>query len=338
LDLKTVFKDSPGTEEMKEAIARWKFPEMPAELTCRFSLGSRSRFYDLSNWYRETLAAAVDFRLCQGIEKNLIVWLYDFIRLNVKRGRIYNLCEVLRTGDADCLGYAKLFATLGRQCGLDAGVVEIVVDNRGRNVPHTGSLARLADGKRQFIDFWYGSTNIRHKRLGLRVKRQGAWNIEDIDFPDIKKAEDTGYLPDDVVDAIMLYIQGNISLNEGKYDRAVGQYSRAIALYPQNARIFYNRAIAYEKLGLGEKAEADYSRALQDTAALMRTLATQPQDVVDLIKLDRKYVPAVDQQIYLLHKGFITGRPVTPAQIAGKLAIPLEDVEVVLDFVVKVLD
>jgi tetratricopeptide (TPR) repeat protein len=300
------FTDSPASDRLQKAVAHWRLPV-------------------------ESLESA------QKDEREVIGWLFTYIRLNVKRGRVYDLGQVLQTGAADCLGYAKLFTTLGRDYGLDAGVVEIIIDNRGRSVPHTCSLVKLADGAKQFVDFWYGSRDIRHKRLGLQVKREGAWTVEDIDLKAIKKAEDISYLPDGLVDGITLYIEGNRSLKKGDYRRAILQYNEAAGLYPQNARTYYNRATAHEKLGQAEMAQADYALALKDKAAQVRTLAVQPDDVVDLIKLDENYIPEKDQEIYLLHRGFITGLRVSSAGIAGLLAIPKEEVDSILRFIRGIL-
>jgi tetratricopeptide (TPR) repeat protein len=267
-----IFKDSPEPEQIAK-VSGWRLPDLPKEPE-------------------------------NSSEKRLIDWLYRFIRLNVKRGRVFNLNEVLKTGKADCLGYAKLFTTLGRAAGLDLGVAEVVTDYRGCNMPHTCSLVKLAGGKNQFVDFWYGSQDIRHKRLGLAIKKQGDWKIEDIDFPKIKKLEEISYLPDDRVDGITFYIEGNRSLKEENYKRAVKEYSEAIRLYPENSRAYYNRAIGYEKLGQLVKAEEDYSRALRDESAQKRTVATLPREVVDLIRLDEEGVSEEEQEIYLRNEGF----------------------------------
>jgi tetratricopeptide (TPR) repeat protein len=253
--------------------------------------------------------------------------------MNVIRGRIFDLDEVLETRQADCLGYAKLFTVLGRYCGLDTGIVEVIIDNRGKTVPHTVALARMVNRRRQFIDLWYGSEDIRHKRLGLRLKRGGKWQMADSDFKDLPEAEDISYLPDHCVDAITLYIEGNRSLKQKDYARAVEQYSQAVRLYPQNARIFYNRAVAYENLGETEKAQADYARALRDESSVIRTLATQPEEVVDLIRLDEEQIPDEIQYAYLLSQGFVTGKKVSAAKIAEKLRLSLAQIEAALALV-----
>ncbi len=310
----TRFEDSPSAEKFWKIINSWPQPALPEKLTASDETLS---FQKTCRRIRRKLSSARSIRSRKLLEKAALDWLYAFIHLNVKRGRIFNIAEVLETRQADCLGYAKLLTTLGRYCGLDLGIVEVVIDNRGRNVPHTATLVRLADGARQFIDFWYGSKDIRHKRLGLRVKRNGRWRIADIDYTDLNNAEDIRYLPDNTVDAITLYIEGNRSLKQGNFAQAVEQYSQSIQLYPQNARTYYNRALAFENLGEKEKAQSDYERALRDRSSKIRTLAIQPDDVVDLIKLDEQHIPDSEQYDYLLEKGFITGKPVTMKNKGG---------------------
>ena len=84
-------------------------------------------------------------------------------------------------------------------------------------------------------------------------------------------------------------------------------YSESIRLYPRNSRVYYNRAVALEKLGKPEDAETDYARALHNDYSIIRTLATQPEDVVDLIRLDDENMAEADQQDYLRRHGFLKG-------------------------------
>jgi tetratricopeptide (TPR) repeat protein len=333
-----MFKDSPEDEQLFETVSGWHLPDVTDDLQRRFLPDHKLEFREISSFFRQRLASAGSQTARKKEEKAIVKWLYSFVRLNVKRGRIFDLCEVLRTRDADCLGYTKLFVTLGRGCGLDTGAVEVVTDTRGLNVPHTASLIRLADGRKQFADLWYGSPDIRHKRLGVQVNRNDGWHTEDIDFSQINKADDVTFLTDQQVDAVTLYIEGNRSLQKENYQLAIEQYSEAARLYPHNNRVYFNRAVACEKLGLRAQAEADYAKALGDTNSLKRTLAAQPVDVVDLILLDQIFIPELDQEIYLLNQGFITGRKVSPEKIAAKLVLSLEEVEAVLSLIRSLLN
>jgi tetratricopeptide (TPR) repeat protein len=325
------FKDSSGPAELISVVDLWRQPPSPAFLKNLTPATGVIKFRDIADSLRLKIKATNNSLSRKRLEKMIIGWLYDFIRLNVKRGRVFDLGEVLKTGQADCLGYAKLFTTLGRHCGLDSGVIEVITDNRGRNVPHTAILVKLPDDTPQFIDFWYGSQDIKHQRLGLRIKHGIAWQIEDIDYQIMKISEAVAYLPDHCVDGITLYIEGNRSLKNGDYRQAIRQYSKSIRLYPQNARTFYNRAVAYENLGQLKKAKTDYARALRDNASLFRTLATQPEDIVDLIGLDEENMPEIDQKAYLLYHGFITGRQVSPAVISKKTGLSIVEVTNILE-------
>lgn len=251
------------------------------------------------------------------LEVMLISWLYDLIRTNVKRGRVFDLRQVLLQSSADCLGYAKLFTLLGRLFGLDAGIIEVVVDNAGRYVPHTACLVKLCNGRQRFVDLWYGSTNIKHNRLGLRVRRGGIWNVEDLELSELDSIE-VCYLPDPYANAITLYIRGNQHLERQGFAAAIECYSQALRLYPNNARFYYNRAVAYESLGEFEKAKADYAQALADDEAIIRVLATEHDEIVSLINLDAKGIGNLAQEMYLLHKGFATGKQGTLPEVARR--------------------
>ena len=320
------FEDAFTNIELEAILSSWHISQPPKELSnavSAFTAGDKETI-------KRRLDKIKSLRYRSQLEVEAISWLYDFIKANIKRGRLFDLREVLQQGNADCLGYARLFTLLGRILGLNAGVVEVVIDNRGRYVPHTAVMVLLSNHRLRFIDLWYGSKNIKHKRLGLQVKQGGVWKIEDIDLPELGKQDEVCYLPDSCVNAITLYIQGNRYLNEQKLDEAIGCYSKGIELYPGNARLFYNRAIAYENLGEHEKAKADYAQALSDDAAIVRVRAREHDEVTSLIDLDTGGIDDRVQSMYLLHKGFITGKKVSIARIAKRFGLSEAEVTATL--------
>jgi len=315
------FDDAPGMEQVEEVINGWQRPELPDGLKHLARNLGKGSIIELARLARESLGRIESNRHRSQLETKVVSWLYDFIRANVKRGRVFDLGEVLQQGNADCLGYAKLFTLLGRLFGLDAGVVEVVIDNSGRYVPHTAVLVRLGNCHWRLVDLWYGSKNIKHKRVGLMAKRGGVWRVEDLELRGLGKLGEICYLPDSYVDAITLYIRGNRCLNRQEFDTAVECYSSALRLYPANARFLYNRAIAYENLGEYEKANADYAQAFHDDAAIIRILATEHDEVVSLLDLDARGIGNQAQAIYLLYKGFTTGKGVPLAAVARKFGL-----------------
>ncbi len=121
--------------------------------------------------------------------------------------------------------------------------------------------------------------------------------------------------------------QGIRQSDKSELDRAVGCYTKSIGLYPQNARFYFNRAIAFENMGNRTAAEADYAVALRDEAGLVRVQARQHDEVVQLMLLDRIGVSLRDQDLHLLRRGFVTGKKVSPERVAARYGLSVQDVQ-----------
>ena len=306
---------------LDSALAGWQIPELPGELG-----GGRQKpeLEAVRTLIRRRLAGDAEGR--SRIQIAVSDWLYDLVRSNIKRGRAFELGEVLSTRRADCLGYARLFSALGDEFGLELGVVEVLIDNAGRYVPHHVNLLILADGTYRFIDAWYGSTNINHRRIGALVNGK----LRDINTAELSEISDLRGLPEACLEAITLYIRGNRCLERNELDKAIEYYSAAIKLYPNNSRAYYNRAIARERKGDMEGARLDYARALRDETSRIRVLATTAE-LEELIRLDEKGISEREQAIYLWHKGYKTGASVGNEEIGHKYGISLEEVEKIID-------
>ncbi len=302
------------------ALAGWYIPGLPYEL--RGSTTQKLDLESLSLLTSEKLAEAHNAEDTSGIQIVISDWLYNLVRSNVKRGRVFDLDDVLATGRADCLGYTKLFSAIGPKFGLSLGIVEVLIDNAGRYVPHHVNLLSLSNGTYHFIDAWYGSSNIRHQRIGALADGVP----RDINEEELCGIQAIRGLPDRCIDAITLYIKGNRFLDRDELDKAIKHYSEAIELYPNNSRAFYNRALARDRKGDTEEAKLDYGQALKDESCLTRVLATI-EELEDLIKLDEKGIGETEQDIYLWRKGFKTGEQVGYEEIGRRYKISPRDVQ-----------
>ena len=321
---------------LSRAMHQWQQPPLPRRFgkTGTEHAQASLTLAELGRLTRSRLFSAKDTHTRAALELCLIDWLYGTIRLNIKRGRLFETEEVLSQREADCLGYAQLFQQLGQRLSLDTGIVEVVIDNAGRLVPNVVNIVRLPDGRIRFIDLWYGSTNVRHRRIGLTVKHAGRWRILDADWGELHHFGNIKGLPPQCVDATVSYMIGNRHLQRGlrlsdnsELHEAIRCYTGAIAQYPQNARLYFNRAVAYENLGNRRAAEADYAIALRDEASLIRVQARQHDEVVRLIALDQIGLSVRDEQMYLLRNGFVTGREVPPERIAARYHTCADDVD-----------
>jgi tetratricopeptide (TPR) repeat protein len=298
----------------------WQIPELPGEI----GGGQALEFEAVKTLVRPWLSADVDKR--SRMQVAVSDWLYDLVRGNIKRGRAFELDEVLATRRADCFGYARLFSALGAEFGLEIGVVEVLIDNAGRYVPHHVALLNLADGRHRFLDAWYGSRDINHRRMGARVNGKPG----DIDADALSGISELRGLPETCLEAIALYIRGNGCLAGNELDKAIEYYSAAIRLYPGNSRAYYNRAIAHERKGEVDAAQADYARALHDESSLIRVLATT-RGLEELISLDEKGIGEREQAIYLRYKGYQTGTGAGYEEIGHEYGVSPEDVKKIID-------
>ena len=294
-------------QEINQALSRWDTPEIPLRSSPNQISEGKARLLD---------------------------WLYNLVSRNVKRSRVFLLRDVLLHQQADCLGYAKLLSCLGRKFALNVGIVEVVIDNAGRYTPHYVNFIKLSSGKRQFMDLWYGSRDIRHRRIGAQVKERGKWRVKDLDWDELREVKVIRGLPQTSVDGITYYILGNRhlekgihNLNEEELDKAIAYYDKAINLYPGYARAYFNKAIAYENKGEHDKARLDYAQALKDESSQIRVLAREHEDIVGLMELDRANIGMREQEIYLLRKGFITGEQVASADVANQYGISTSEVD-----------
>jgi tetratricopeptide (TPR) repeat protein len=328
--------DKISPAKLDEILSQWSLPPIPPRLrpiTKKYQ-DRKLNLKDLGNWVREELTQTQDTVKREKIELATLDWLYEFIRGNVKRGRVFELDQVVNQRIADCLGYVKMFQLLGKEFGLDIGIVEVVIDNAGRYVPHPISILRLAGKRYQFIDPWYGSKDISHQRIGAQVREKGKWLIKDVNRDELEKLTDVKGLPTGCVDAITYYIIGNRHLEQGihysdekELRKAIDTYDKAIKLYPQNARFYFNRAVAYENIGEKEKAAGDYAQALKDEASQIRVLAREYEESTQLIELDQRDISLQKQEIYLLRKGFSTGKENSAEDVASQYGISAEEVE-----------
>jgi tetratricopeptide (TPR) repeat protein len=294
-------------------------------------------FDEIVRSIRQRIDHAEDLPHRASLEMAAADWLYNLVRRNVRRGRVFELQRVLTERRADCLGFARFFDLVGNDLGLDTGVAEVIIDNAGRYVPHFVNVLRLSDGQTRFIDAWYGSNDIMHRRIGLQVNMNGNWIMMDVDHDRLTSFSNIKGIPPRCVSATAVFMIGNRHLEKGllqsddeELDEALKNYDTALTLYPENPRFYFNRAVLFDQKGYADKATRDYSFALASEEALIRVLAREHEEVTNLMALDERGIGLGDQDLYLLNKGFVTGKPVPVEEIARQALLPADRVQEVL--------
>ena len=293
--------------QVRESLKGWKLLPVPP------GLSEPKQFEELASQTRAKLSETKKAESRAELEEKLLDWLYALARYNIKRGRVWELSDVLTQRKADCLGYAHLLTFLTREFGLDSGVVEVVQDIRRRYVPHYVCLANLADGRKRLLDPWYGSADIAHRILIAWLPGHPRSRL--VTMKALQKAGRIEGLAPEKVAGLSFYILGNAYLARGETVQAVECYDLSQWLYPENPRALYNRAIAMEILGKIEQAQTDYQHAFSIPSSITRIMATI-EHIEPLIYLDDRDIDEQSQQIYLLRQGFITRRQERWVEIA----------------------
>jgi len=300
--------------EIRDSLAGWNLiPGCPA---CA-GMTAVERLDEVAKRSKAALSRSADPIKRASLETKMIDWLYALVRRNIKRGRFWELSDVLTQRGADCLGYARLLSFLANDFGLASGVIEVVQDNRGAYVPHYVCMANLADGQKRYIDPWYGSANVRHRLLMARVYQNKKFLLKELTIAEIESASEVRGLRPEELAGISFYILGNSYLAQGKEKEAIECYDASLHLYPANPRTLFNRAVALERIHEEEQAQVAYQRAFATSSSPARILA-RVEEIEPLIELDEKGIQEPEQQVYLLRKGFITGQEEEWEEIARR--------------------
>jgi hypothetical protein len=107
------FKDAPQMAQLESVINGWHKPRWPQGLKPILPTSGKSSVVELACLAKAKVSEMQCSSYKRRLEVMLISWLYDLIRINVKRGRVFDLRQVFLQSSADCLGYAKLFTLLG---------------------------------------------------------------------------------------------------------------------------------------------------------------------------------------------------------------------------------
>jgi len=150
-EIRTDTGDKPqqaASAVLSNALEDWQLPPLPSKL-CQTLAGqeqTQSSLKRIGRLVRSQLRSARNDHGKARIELSMIDWLYHTIRLNIKRGRLFEINRVLEEKQADCLGYSKLFLLLGERFALDTGIVEIMRADSCRMWPTSSGCQTAANG------------------------------------------------------------------------------------------------------------------------------------------------------------------------------------------------
>ncbi len=231
------WKDTQG----KSAFAVWRKQLAEAQKGCKRNKISKAQAAKVE----ETIIR----RLSQKIKKE--------IGYNEK---LFDLADVVKYRQAQCLGYAQLFYVLGNSIGLPTSatnVLETAIGAWPAGLAHTAGIVCLTDGKAMLVDLVSDGSVSTPFIMEKEFKRAGNyWELKD-NSNHIRIDRKIQILDKNKLIAYIYNNRGSAYSARGQYTKALSAFTNSIGHHPKCAQAYSNRGIVYRNLD-------EYSRALSD--------------------------------------------------------------------------
>jgi tetratricopeptide (TPR) repeat protein len=203
------------------------------------------------------------------LEENIVKELSQRIQKEITADfslKFFDLADVIKHKQAQCLGYSQLLYITGNSVGLSVQAIEVVELTTGLLLPeagHIASIVTLTDGRTRMVDLAPNGFISKPFLMEEEFAKAGNyWELKD-------KTNALGiHRRIQILDANGLI--GSIYTNRGafyaklgQHTQAISHFTKAIELNPKYAKAYSNRGAAYTKLGQHTQAISDYSHAIE---------------------------------------------------------------------------
>ena len=247
-------------DDFAEMVIGWKDGyKKPVLAVWQEMLDQAKENYRQGNISEKQLAkieADITKKLCRKIQKE--------IRHNDK---FFDLADVIKYRQAQCLGYCQLFYILGSTVGLSVTPVNTAELQTAGPLPvgsaHTACVVNLTDGSTIMLDLTPPSFTSEPFTLEKYFTKIGGYQtLKNTDNP-LNVHRKIQLLNRDRLTAHVYNNRGNLCMSTGQLEKAVINYNRAVGLNPDFAEAYNNRGIAHRSLGKFNEAVSDYDRAIE---------------------------------------------------------------------------
>ncbi len=201
------------------------------------------------------------------VEEKITNKLYDRIRKEVGFNEDYfDLADVIKHRQSQCLGYSQLFYVLGNSIGISVkstSVAELKTGALPRGLAHTANIVNLADGKTIMADLMPRGFISMPFVIGKEFAKAG-------DYLELKKKDNPlgidrkfQILGENELIAYIYNKRANAYSKAGQYSESLAELAKAIKHYPEYAEAYFNRGVVYRYLEQHPQALSDYDRAIE---------------------------------------------------------------------------
>ena len=178
----------------------------------------------------------------------------------------FELADIVKNRQTQCLGYTQLFYILGNSIGLDVKPINVAQMRTGAlpaALAHITDIANLSNGKTILVDLVpNGFTSVPFTLEEQFEKAGDYWQLKDKRNP-LELDRKIQILDRNQLIAYIHNNRANIYSKQGQFTEAVRELTKAIEYHPRYAEAYYNRGIAYQNLEQFNQAIADYTKAIE---------------------------------------------------------------------------
>ena len=264
------------SERIKELVTGLEYPDEVAEDFNRMAMDwkDEQRRSVLIRWKVELYNAHQDYQerkitrnQVAKIEESVLEELGRKIQKQFSPKRVFELSDVIKNRQANCLGYSQLTYIIGNAIGLSVRPIDVLdrvmfVEGDAKG-GHGACIVDLFDDQAIMADMtWFYEVSLPFKLEDHFVKVGNYWELTDKDNPlfihrRIRLLDRKGLL------AAIYNNRGAVYKSKGEYDRAILEYNKAIKIDPGSTNAYNNRGNAYQDKSEYDRAIRDYTKAIE---------------------------------------------------------------------------
>jgi len=178
----------------------------------------------------------------------------------------FELGDIIKHRQTQCLGYTQLFYILGNSIGLKVKPIN-VEEMRTGTIPtgsaHIAGIADLSNSQSIIVDLAPNGFVSIPFTLEEQFEKAGDYRqLKDKNNP-LQLDRKIQILGKDELIAYIYNNRANVYIKQGQFEQAAGELIKAIKYHPKYAEAYYNRGIANRHLGQLNQAVADYTKAIE---------------------------------------------------------------------------
>lgn len=180
--------------------------------------------------------------------------------------KLFDLADIIKRKQAQCLGYSQIFYVLGDSVGLSVKATNVIEMVTPGPIPegygHAACIVSLTDGRTIIVDLVIDLVSrpfIVDKEF---AKVGNYWELKNKENP-LRVHRRIQILDKNGLIACIYYNQGNAYRKLGQLTKAISDYTKAIKLNPKLAEVYMGRGFAYHKLGQYNQSISDNSKAIE---------------------------------------------------------------------------